>query len=635
MSILLYFLKVFLYSGILFGYYYLFLRNRRFHHYNRYFLLATLVLSVVLPFIKIPVFNEGPGVLNQAIYQTVSIVSVPPSQPVATEALPRQEASWFTLTHLSWLLYTAGALVLLLLFFRSLWYIRQIARRYPYELVKHLKFYQTQEPGTPFSFFSSVFWNSQLDFNSREGQQVFRHELFHVQQKHSADIILAELVTMAGWFNPFFYLIRKELKAIHEFLADQYATSGSDRYAYAEMLVHSIVKSRNLPLTHPFFQNHVKRRITMIIKHNNNRYGYWSRLMILPISLLLFFSLALYAGEKKNTPTPPGKDVAIDNAPVAKDTVPFTDSKSILQLKLQAEKEEVHNRQLILQKILAEKNEKDKNEQVNLILQKELTELKIKEEAMQEVQNKVMNLQLKKETERQQIQQMDLKLAMENEKKSLEVRELQLKSAKENNQAYQKELQIIQQKKEMLEKITREDNTNINITIDRRADSTVQLISKLICKTLRYPSVAANSGAGGVIYYSIEIDEQGTVKHRQTYDELPAEANGKVSEIVSVTYPKTVNENASEEAIKKSFHESAGNLFGQDKSTIFKPGGVAPGIYFFKLVFRVERSEGHPAVLTNPAKGDLTYEKVDKGTFFHSKVFMINVPPYSPATVVL
>ena len=85
MSVLLYLLKVILCSGILFGYYYLFLRNKRFHHYNRFYLLAALGLSMVLPLIRIHV-SEDDGMLQQVAYRSVKVVTLQ-AQPAVHVAL--------------------------------------------------------------------------------------------------------------------------------------------------------------------------------------------------------------------------------------------------------------------------------------------------------------------------------------------------------------------------------------------------------------------------------------------------------------------------------------------------------------------------------------------------------------------
>jgi N-acetylmuramoyl-L-alanine amidase len=311
MSCLLYLAKVMLCSGILLGYYWLFLRNKGFHQYNRFFLLGALTLSMVLPFFRIGISMPSENAVNQAVYQTLEVLTVNYGE---TEA-PANTAplAWRLATpeNLLYLVYIPGALTMLVLLVRSLLYIRRISRKYPYEMVSGLKLYSTREPGAPFSFFRSIFWNEALRFNSREGQLIFRHELFHIRQKHAADTLFAEMVTALFWYNPFFHLLKKELKAIHEFLADQYAVSGNDRYAYAELLVLQTMQQRSPSFTHPFFQNHIKRRIAMITHSNNHRYHYRRRLLVLPLIILLFCGFALYTHQ----PASPAK-LAPDDKPL-------------------------------------------------------------------------------------------------------------------------------------------------------------------------------------------------------------------------------------------------------------------------------------------------------------------------------
>lgn len=300
MTFLLYLGKVMLCSGILLGYYWLFLRNRRFHHYNRFYLQATLLFSVILPFIRIPVWNKPQNPVNQVMYQTLEVLTVNYGEEDGLQTGPDTMAKLFTLENMLYLVYAVGVMVLLWALIRSLLYIRKISNKYPFERIGELKFFTTREPNTPFSFFRSIFWNNDLAFNSRDGQQIFRHELFHVQQKHSTDIILTETITAFFWFNPFFHLLKKELKAIHEFLADQYAISDSDRYAYAELLVLQTLKAKQVSITNHFFQNHIKRRIAMITNNQSTRSSYRSRLMALPLLAIVFCTVALYAQRSTN-----------------------------------------------------------------------------------------------------------------------------------------------------------------------------------------------------------------------------------------------------------------------------------------------------------------------------------------------
>lgn len=305
MILLQYVAKLFICSGLLVLYYWLFLRNKQFHRYNRFYLLATVLVSLVFPFINIPLFvsntpSETP-VFIQAI-QTVTTITAFKHSFSLTELFNWQNTVLF--------IYVTGIAILLVALIKSLLYIRRIRQQYTAEKLDDLTLYNTNEQGTPFSFFKSIFWNRQISFHSKEGQQIFRHELFHIRQQHSLDNLFIEIVTCIAWFNPLFYLIKKELKAIHEFLADQYAISSSDRYAYAELLIMASIHTKQQSLTHPFFNTQLKRRIAMITQFKNKKYGYWSRVMALPVAILLFCSFVITIKTKlQNKEENPYKEV--------------------------------------------------------------------------------------------------------------------------------------------------------------------------------------------------------------------------------------------------------------------------------------------------------------------------------------
>lgn len=125
-----------------------------------------------------------------------------------------------------------------------------------------------------------------MDLTSTGSQQILRHELFHVQQQHSLDLLFMECSSILMWFNPFMHIIRHELKAIHEYAADAYAMADTDGYDYAKLLLLNI-SGTSVSLAHPFFKNQIKRRITMITKNNKNKKAPLGRLMILPLIVML------------------------------------------------------------------------------------------------------------------------------------------------------------------------------------------------------------------------------------------------------------------------------------------------------------------------------------------------------------
>ncbi|NII28135.1 hypothetical protein HB364_23835 [Pseudoflavitalea sp. X16] len=613
--------KMVLCSGILFGYYWLFLRNRRFHHYNRFYLLGALALSIVLPLFKIPVFNEDTGVLNQVVYQTARVITLQPltHQP----AVPAQQTtSLFTFTNLIWVLYSAGILVLLATLGRSLWYIRRLSHQYPYEMVERLKFYRTREPGTPFSFFRSIFWNAELNLNSREGQQVFRHELFHVEQKHSADILLAEVITIMGWFNPFFYLIKKELKAIHEFLADQYAASGSNRYQYAELLVQQVMNARHYLITHHFFQNQLKRRIAMITQLNQSKYGYWSRVMVLPVSVILFLSVTLYAADNKNKQhLQQEKMYAQANTgnelPII-DTIPARKLQTEEQLRKEAELKVLREKQFADEqqfryekeykgkelKLIQEKQqvlEKMLREQVKteqeIIIKKEIRELKQQELALQEITinhnnngNQHFNYDERTKLEKEKNDLLTMRKDVEQHKDGpkdqlLAQIDLKLKALEEVRQQELKEIRQDELKEKRLHELAVQQHFNY------AEDSTQITLHRFFNRNFRYPLELMDHDGTGSVWYSFLLDEGGNLRDYEVYNEQPAAAKGVVQEIVIVGFrdaSKQPGNSLGTERNQQLLKAEVSRVLAKGVN-LFKGRKVTPARYYYKATFKLEK----------------------------------------------
>lgn len=286
-SIVIYTGQVVLVSGVLFGFYHLFLRNRQFHQYNRFFLLLASVASLLIPVIRIPLpytlapKETTPGVVR--LLETIYISET--AMPADAGAVISQHTSinWWMTGITAYLIVAAIMITVSLI---GVIKISRLARFYPSEKMDKIHFVNTDAPGTPFSFFNWLFWDESVPLYSAKGRQMFRHELFHIRQKHSWDIMFMQLLTAICWINPFFYLIRKELRVIHEFLADEFASVEEGEHAYAELLLLHVLRSRQ-KLVHPFFQTQIKRRIAMITQTKTNSRRYARKLLVLPVMLLL------------------------------------------------------------------------------------------------------------------------------------------------------------------------------------------------------------------------------------------------------------------------------------------------------------------------------------------------------------
>jgi N-acetylmuramoyl-L-alanine amidase len=281
-------LKVIICSGILCGYYFVALRNKRFHRWNRFFLLASVVLSLLLPLIKINIFQ--PAGTDQS-----AVIAVLQTLNYGDEVVIEYSRNGFHIDS-QILLETAYILVsavLTTIFFIALYRIKKLHKNFPETDIEGIRFIETNAKGTPFSFFNSIFWNNAIDLYSKAGKHIFNHEIAHIKEKHSYDKLFMNLVLILFWINPFFWIMRKELYMIHEFMADQKALNDDDITAFSEMILQTVYPGKNFRLTNNFFYSPLKRRLLMLTKNKNPKVSYASRLLVLPLAAIVFFAFTL------------------------------------------------------------------------------------------------------------------------------------------------------------------------------------------------------------------------------------------------------------------------------------------------------------------------------------------------------
>ncbi|KAA9038603.1 hypothetical protein FW778_13695 [Ginsengibacter hankyongi] len=302
-----YLLKVIICSGILCGYYYLALRNKIFHRWNRFYLLAAVVLSLIVPVMKINIFqssNEDKGAVVKML-QTINS-----SDEIIIE-YSRHSGLQLNSESIISALYFLITIAFLSIFFLALYKIYRLKKMYPATKLKGISFISTDAKGTPFSFFNSIFWNNAIDLHSTQGQQIFNHEIAHVKEKHSYDKIFMNIVLIFFWMNPFFWLMRKELSMIHEFIADKEAVEDSDINAFAEMILQTVYPGQQFSITNNFFHSPLKRRLIMFTKNKNPKVSYISRLLVLPLAAIIFFAFTLKVTPLKSADGYSGKTITV------------------------------------------------------------------------------------------------------------------------------------------------------------------------------------------------------------------------------------------------------------------------------------------------------------------------------------
>lgn len=293
-TLLLYALKGIIYSTIFFGYYCLALRNKRFHYYNRFYLLLTVLLSLLLPLVHLQLWQWNSS--NAGVIKLLNVTTVDSNEITITA-----NSSSFDWKESAIILYGIIALGLLLAAAFSVIAIFRLKTKYKVERIQNINFINTDLQQSPFSFFNNLFWKNTLSITEEGGKQIFTHELTHIEQKHSWDKLFMRMVTALFWFNPLYWLAQKELSLIHEFIADEKAVENKSAEAFALMILQSQYWKPIFSPAQSFHYSPIKRRLLMLTTSKKPSFSYARRIFVLP---LLAIAVLLFAFKlKKDEPS--------------------------------------------------------------------------------------------------------------------------------------------------------------------------------------------------------------------------------------------------------------------------------------------------------------------------------------------
>jgi TonB family protein len=291
---LVYILKSAFCLALLYSFYRLLMSEETFHRFNRVALLALLVISFVLPLMT---FGESllieVGQVAMTTESTVAIDAVEPS--MASESL--LDFGW---EHAMLLLYIIGFLACVC--YHAVSYIRlgMLLRKThqeplsDYTAERHkagIKLYVHEEELSPFSWLNCIVVSRRsIEESARE---VLRHELAHIEHRHSWDLLLVDACTLLQWFNPAVWLLKRELRTLHEYEADEAVIKGgADTKEYQRLLIKEAVGTRLYSMANNLNHSSLKKRITMMLKRKSNP---WARLKYLYVLPLAAASVAVFA----------------------------------------------------------------------------------------------------------------------------------------------------------------------------------------------------------------------------------------------------------------------------------------------------------------------------------------------------
>jgi hypothetical protein len=285
-AIISYLVKAIISSGILTGYYWLVLRNKKLHQYNRYYLLLTIACSLYLPLLHFRWFT-----VNHTSYSPVAgLMTV--VNPAPDDGLPAPSFD-------GWWVFLAGASLISLVLLGSLILkttgIYRLKKKYQAVRMDGFYFIETDLPQAPFSFMNLLFWRRGISVKEPDGEKILQHEWTHIREKHTYDKLFSQLVVCIFWINPFYWLIQKELNMVHEFIADENTIDKGDSAAFARLLLRGHNGGSYLNPSHTFFHSPIKRRLTMITNNRSTTFSWWRRLLALPMVMLVaaLFSFSL------------------------------------------------------------------------------------------------------------------------------------------------------------------------------------------------------------------------------------------------------------------------------------------------------------------------------------------------------
>ncbi len=270
-------LEISLQWGIWLALYYLLLRQHTFFAWNRFYLLSTFVIGLVLPFIHFyyPALQEAGFILT---LPEITINENPTS--VFKKHSP---INWFSVY------YTVGVIVFTLNFLFNIGKLVLMLTQNKKQ--KHGTYWIVDLPNSsaPFSFFNFIFVFRKEGYSVEDWNQILLHEQTHGRLFHSLDILLIEILRIVFWFNPLVYLYKIALRDVHEFQADNTTIQRHNKKEYSRLLFRHTQSGMQVPLTSNFISSQLKKRIKMLTNKRSNPTALYRYLFALPLVVLLFF----------------------------------------------------------------------------------------------------------------------------------------------------------------------------------------------------------------------------------------------------------------------------------------------------------------------------------------------------------
>lgn len=285
-TIVSYLIKVSVALALFYSLYMLLLRTDTFFRLRRFYFLFSIFFSLLFPLLvlKIPVKEETPVQMPVYWLSQIDVVAEATKAPSVD--------GWFILL----LVLGSVSSVYAIKFLIQLFSIIQLRVNNESQKLETCRIVKLKDKRTsPFSFFGWIFIGSQSD-NDDKCDEIIAHELVHVRQYHSIDALLAEIFCVFFWWNPFAWLLKKEIKINLEYLADEgvlKAGFGTKKYQYIMLQTSNV--NTGIPIINNFNVSQLKRRIAMMNKNRTSVGKATKYLLLMPVAFALLLGNAVQA----------------------------------------------------------------------------------------------------------------------------------------------------------------------------------------------------------------------------------------------------------------------------------------------------------------------------------------------------
>ncbi len=283
---MLYVIKAAITLALLYSCFFIFLSKETFHRFNRCMLVGIMLISLVMPMFHFT--TSHPTTLNEEVYIVQNYIEHD-TTPIIVTAQQAQGITW--IQALTWI-YMAGVVLMLILTL-----VQAISLcRFMCSGVRHTDtqgntviLHNNDVP--PFSIFRYIVM-SVKDYESSR-QYILTHEQEHIRLGHTYDLLLLQGMKTLMWFNPFIWFLSRDLKAVHEYEADQAVINqGIDAKSYQQLLVMKVVGNRLQPFTNNLNHGSLKKRIVMMYQKPSNRWLMLKALCAIPVAALTINTFA-------------------------------------------------------------------------------------------------------------------------------------------------------------------------------------------------------------------------------------------------------------------------------------------------------------------------------------------------------